>query len=609
MAGLFKLSVLFGTLLWIFIAAIMHEKQSIGIEQNIGQFRIDSRNFAETISSLQSALQNLDSQKPETIEHAKASLISSRLAYKKIEYFLEYFFYTSSRIYNRAPKNEIEEPFLEYQELAGLQYIETLLFDTNPEKHKLIFEEQCALLSVASKDLNSLVYQFQGNDAQLLESVRIELVRIISLGITGFDAPSLKSGIEESAVAMQTIQNVLSPYIQNKNYKADSLIFFLNTSVKYLNKKADFDSFDRLQFLTESALPLQKYLGKFIRDNNLEVNKYGVLNYNSEHIFSRNAFRMQSFPGQKRHISKDEIELGKKLFSEKALSGNGSKSCVSCHNPDLYFSDGLAKSVAFDPASTVKRNSPTLLYAGFQHSQFWDGRGKSLEDQIETVMKDPLEMNGKSETALYRLNDDKRYKRMFKKAFTKKKGDRITEKEVYTAIAAYISTLNPSNSPFDQYLSGNKAVLSDNERAGFNLFMGKAQCGTCHFAPLFNGLVPPFYTLTEFEILGTTKSDDLTKPERDPDEGRYAFRPIKFYKSAFKTPTVRNVAKTGPYMHNGSFKTLENVIEFYDQGGGVGLGLVLPSQTLSSAKLDLTEKEKKNIIEFLNALTDDLKNI
>ncbi len=134
--------------------------------------------------------------------------------------------------------------------------------------------------------------------------------------------------------------------------------------------------------------------------------------------------------------------------------------------------------------------------------------------------------------------------------------------------------------------------------------MGKAQCGTCHFAPVFNGLIPPLYKRTELEVLGVTRNVDFTKPQLDTDSGRFASFPIIFYMGAFKTPTVRNVAKTAPYMHNGAFPTLEKVLDFYNKGGGEGLGLNVPTQTLSPKPLKLDSNEVRNIIEFLNSLTD-----
>ncbi|WP_229216653.1 cytochrome-c peroxidase [Dyadobacter sp. 3J3] len=591
------------------MTASFREKNDTCIPQILKQFRTDSKAFAASISTLDSALQQINSAKPQTITNAKKVLISSRLAYKRIEYFLEYFFYTSSRIYNGAPKNEIEEPYLEYQELAGLQYIETMLFDSIPETHHAVFQEQTKLLSLSANDLNALLYKFGGTDKHILEAVRIEFVRIIALGITGFDAPLLKSGIEESLIALEASQEVLKPYLKKNKSDAANLVFYLDQSILYLKQNPDFDTFDRLEFLTTCMFPLQNHFEKWIQSAELKPDKKGVLNYDANNIFSKNALNAKAFSNQKQNASQAEIALGEKLFSETLLSGNGEKSCASCHNPDNYFMDGLPRSIGFDQKKFVKRNAPSLLYSKYQHSQFWDGRAKSLENQIENVVQDSLEMRGDIKEILSKLNIQKRYQKSFQKVFSKKQNEKITDKEIYRAIASYVETLNPFNSPFDQYMRGNRNSLTENQISGFNLFMGKAQCATCHFAPLFNGLIPPLYKLTEFEVLGTTKTDDLEKPENDPDDGRFQFRPIKFYKGAFKTPTVRNSAKTAPYMHNGAFQSLETLMEFYNQGGGAGMGLSVPSQTLSSAKLNLNEKEKNDIIAFLNALTDDLNDI
>jgi cytochrome c peroxidase len=167
-----------------------------------------------------------------------------------------------------------------------------------------------------------------------------------------------------------------------------------------------------------------------------------------------------------------------------------------------------------------------------------------------------------------------------------------------------METLSPFNSPFDKYIAGDKNALTKQQIRGFNLFMGKAQCGTCHYAPVFNGLIPPLYKRTEFEILGTTKNTDFKNPELDADSGRYTTFPTKYYMGAFKTPTVRNIARTAPYMHNGAFATLEQVLEFYNKGGGVGLGLNVPMQTLSPKPLQLDSSEVNDIISFLHSLTD-----
>ncbi|MCE6990018.1 cytochrome-c peroxidase [Dyadobacter sp. CY323] len=590
-------------------AAIYQQNESKVVSETISRFKSDSKNLSASLDILDHALSGIDNADEKSILHAKIAMADSRLAYKKLEYFMEYFFTTSSRIYNRAPKNEVEEPFLEWQAPAGFQYIEQMLFDTLPEDHRKDFRDQVRLLKLSSEDLPSLLYRFSGTEGQILESIRLQLIRIITLGVTGFDAPSLKTGIRESKVALETMQPTLLFYSKNKNRTTDSVAYFLEKSIHYLSLNTDFDTFNRMEFLTEHALPLQKHLGILIRSLNLEVNKSKILNYNAEHLFSRDAIHIHAVTGRKSAVSKDEIRLGKRLFFEKRLSGNGKRNCASCHNPDTYFSDSLVRSKGFRPNTVVRRNAPSLLYAGLQHNQFWDGRAKNLETQIGQVLKDPEEMHGNMPSILKKLNADKNYSAAFQMAFGKKKSGKIVEKDIYRAIASYIATLNPHNSPFDEYMAGNKKALTENQVAGFNLFMGKAQCGTCHFAPVFNGLVPPAYLLTEFEVLGTPGNDDLKKPITDLDRGRFALYPVSFYENAFKTPTVRNSSATAPYMHNGAFKTLENVIEFYNVGGGEGIGMDVKNQTLSSAHLNLTDTEKINLVAFLEALTDDISKL
>ena len=178
-------------------------------------------------------------------------------------------------------------------------------------------------------------------------------------------------------------------------------------------------------------------------------------------------------------------------------------------------------------------------------------------------------------------------------------------KKIATAIAAYERSLPVMTSSFDAYMAGNKKALRGNAVQGFNLFMGKAQCGTCHFAPLFNSLLPPTYNRTELESLGMTTSANFKRPLPDTDSGRYGVFPIEFYIGTFKTPTIRNSAKTAPYMHNGAFQTLEQVIEFYNKGGGAGLGLYSRYQTLPEKPLNLTTREKASLIAFLHSLTDE----
>jgi cytochrome c peroxidase len=168
----------------------------------------------------------------------------------------------------------------------------------------------------------------------------------------------------------------------------------------------------------------------------------------------------------------------------------------------------------------------------------------------------------------------------------------------------YIRSLARWNSPFDRYARGETDALDPAARRGFNLFMGKAACATCHFPPAFNGVVPPRYIETESEVLGVPEKFPATPLVLDPDPGRGIVHLNPIFQNAFKTPTVRNVALTAPYMHNGSMETLEDVMDFYNAGGGAGLGLDVPNQTLPTDSLGLTRREMDDVIAFMKALTD-----
>jgi cytochrome c peroxidase len=161
----------------------------------------------------------------------------------------------------------------------------------------------------------------------------------------------------------------------------------------------------------------------------------------------------------------------------------------------------------------------------------------------------------------------------------------------------------PFNAKIDQYFKG-KGSLNASEQNGFNLFAGKAKCATCHFIPVYNGTIPPWFNNTESEVIGVPSSIKWAKAVVDGDVGRYTINQLEQLKYAFKTPTVRNVEKTGPYMHNGVYNTLEEVIKFYELGGGNGIGMNLEYQTLPFDNLQLTSKEKVDLISFMLALTD-----
>ncbi|WP_442588273.1 cytochrome c peroxidase [Pedobacter sp. AW31-3R] len=579
--------------------------ESIGLDQAIHNFKEGTASFRQSSLELTNAVSLLDRKDSITVLRARQALAKSRMGYKRIEFFMDYFFESSAMVYNRPAKVEVDEPYMEYQEPSGFQVIEALLFDEDPVAHKTEVIEQADLISSSAADLNSLLYAFKGTDKEMLESIRLELVKVITLSITGYDAPELKTGIAESYQSLSAVQQILEPYLDAYPKEKDKLSSTLQATLAYLQLNADFDRFDRMEFLTRFALPLQEQLGGFINRTALGINHKSALNYNAKHMFSPDILSEESFLGENQ-TSKLKVALGKKLFLEKALSGNMKRNCASCHQPSQYFSDGLKTSLAFDDQSFVQRNAPTLLYAGFQYAQFWDGRVKTLPEQILAVIANPMEMNGVHQVVIDSLKNNSTYVKEFQEAFPGSVSAPVTIAHLSESLAAYVSSLAPRTSAFDRYMAGDQKAMNGEQVKGFNLFMGKGQCGSCHFAPLFNGLIPPFYKRTEYEILGTPANDDFEHLQQDTDKGRFGFFPIHFYDGAFKTPTVRNVEKTAPYMHNGVFKDLEKVVEFYNQGGGVGLHLDVPQQTLSAKPLHLSKEEVQQIVLFMHSLTDQL---
>jgi cytochrome c peroxidase len=580
-------------------AGINFSKDDIGASATVAYFSARIDPFANSSNDLLQAIKNINTDSTSVLK-ARAALLHCRLRYKSISFFTSYFFPSETAMYNAAPKYEVEEPELELVEPMGLQQIEALLFEDDAYNKKDEILAQAEALHSSVADLKTLLYQFKATDAQVLESLRIELIQIIALYISGYDAPLLKSGISEALESSKSMEMVLKPYLSINENGSKLLAEKLHQSIVYLQSHQDFDSFDRMEYLVTYALPLQELLAQFTKGLALELNTSAYVNGSAKNMFSQNFLNTWDSVPPKERI--ELAALGKKLFFDAALSGNGNVSCATCHKPEQYFTDGKITSASIQKDSILKRNTPSLLYASFQHTQFWDGRSKTMTAQIKDVLYNPLEMNGNADAIGKHLKTAPQYKKHFGYQDNKKNDFYIDQSA--KAIAAFLANLQPLNSPFDRYIAGDKNAMKREQIQGFNLFMGKAQCGTCHFVPYFNSLVPPYYDRSEVEVLGTTRDDDFNHPVADTDPGRYSLFKIHYYQQAFKTPTVRNAEKTGPYMHNGNFKTLENVIEFYNKGGAIGLGLKTPDQTLSSRPLNLTKAESEAIVQFINSLSD-----
>jgi cytochrome c peroxidase len=300
----------------------------------------------------------------------------------------------------------------------------------------------------------------------------------------------------------------------------------------------------------------------------------------------------------------EKVELGRLLFFDPILSDDNTLSCAHCHHPHLGFSDGQPRSRGRGGAGAgrertggieLTRGAPSLWNTVYNHRQFWDGRAAHLEEQARMVITTPEEVNADPAELVRELKAIPEYRALFDKAFGGKDGESITFKNVTYAIAAFQRTLVSFNSRFDRYAAGDGSALSPQEKRGLKLFLSpKTRCNECHGIPTFAN--------RDFKVIGVPNPKDgpadVAKPEAERGRGGGP-------NGAFKIPTLRNIALTAPYMHNGVFETLEEVLDFYAGGGGRGLGLDVPLQDDKIRKFTLTPQEKADLIAFLLALTDE----
>jgi cytochrome c peroxidase len=304
----------------------------------------------------------------------------------------------------------------------------------------------------------------------------------------------------------------------------------------------------------------------------------------------------------------EKIELGKKLFFDRRLSGDGTMSCVTCHAPEMAFSDGQEISFSY-PTTRNWRNAPTLINIGYLRNIFHDGRASSLEQQALFPVMSSFEMNLNHDYMEEKLRIVPEYVEAFNKIF----GGDITRERVAMAIAAFERSLVSANVPLDKYLKGDETVLSDDAKKGLEIFTGKGNCIDCHNGQILSD--EKFHALAVPENPQHLKDERITATRRfvakmnnypdyktlNEDLGRYLITKNPKDRKAFRTPTLREIGKTAPYMHNGIFATLEEVIDFFDNGGS--------KENTALKPLGLSKEEKRQLKVFLvEALSgDDIK--
>ncbi|UQD57632.1 cytochrome-c peroxidase [Flavobacterium sp. K5-23] len=579
--------------LFLLIFLFSCQKKEKSQEINI-LFKADIQHLIQDVDQLQTAI--VTNQSPLKLQ---SQFLKTHQNYKGIEMLTEYYFPSVAKAVNGPAIPEFEENDGKVIAPEGFQVIEELLFPVYEKQSKDELLKQIGILNANLKRIQKTAATNTLTDAHVFDAMRLEVFRIMTLGITGFDSPIAKNSIAEAIPALQSIQKYFKVYAENKKDRTATLVLkTIEDGIKSLKRNTDFDSFDRASFILNTANPLSRSLYQAQMKLGIPVFKeVRGLRTTAQTLFDKEVFDPEAFSGFPDYkTTPEKIALGKLLFKDPVLSGDNSRSCASCHHADKAFTDGMEKAVSFDGNAFVERNTPTLKNIAFQRAFFADSKVNYLEDQAVAVITNKQEMHGDMEAAALKIKTNKDYVARFKNAFP---ANGINAFAIKNALGSYIRSLSNYDSKFDRYMRGELTFTAD-EKAGFNLFSGKAKCASCHFIPLINGTVPPHFDRSESEVLGVPNKNNVL----DVDLGKYAITKAAIHKYSFKTPTIRNVELTAPYMHNGVFKTLEEVIDFYNEAGGEGLGFKLDNQTLPTDKLNLTSLEKKQLTVFMRTLTD-----
>jgi len=300
-----------------------------------------------------------------------------------------------------------------------------------------------------------------------------------------------------------------------------------------------------------------------------------------------------ALPPHRDGFTPQQIDLGRYLFFDPLLSGDGTLSCASCHRPDRGLADGRPRSIGIH-GEDAGRAAPTLWNVAFLQRFFWDARANSLEAQAAGPLYSPREMGNEPSRLVASLNRNATYRRLFREAFPREAAGPVTERQVYTALAAFQTSLISLNSRYDRYVHGYAEALTPREIEGLNVFRSfVARCSECH--------TPPLFTNEQIAVIGAPE------PRGRPfDVGAEATFGSPKLKGGFKVPTLRNVTRTAPYMHSGAFDQLRDAVEFYNKGRGHAV----PKDMRLYLHWHITEPhltavEIDRVVDFLGALTDE----
>lgn len=558
------------------------------------------------------------SQESSLNEIRKAHL-ETREIYKTFEYLIAHFDNPSvKQHFNGAPLPvvQFEKGNVVVVDPVGLQVLDELVFSDQMDINEV--KDLIGLMRQTVDKINHFESNRYIDESHILRAMREQLIRIVSLGLSGYDTPGSLHAIKEAEVSLSQMLisfKYFSVFVDDDNDTIfKEVVSAFEKCISFLKKEKNFDSLDRLLFIKEYLNPLSALLLVFHDISKIpflheEYAQENGLNEKALHMFDPNLFNSYAYAGFKVNQDNDALrQLGATLFYDEYLSLDGAMSCATCHDPKHAFTDNRQLSISNHITESTQRNTPSLINSIYSQRYFYDLRAQKLDEQIIQVFSNPNEFHADFDIISDKLTQSPGYKTMFSNAFpnSDNKESIISRSRIITAMSSYVNSIRSLNSEFDLYMRGEIDAVKKSVKQGFNLFMGKAACGTCHFAPLFSGLVPPDFDENETEILGVPIS--VIDNTLDDDIGRigngWKHELADHYQYSFKTVTVRNVEKTAPYMHNGIYDTLEEVLDFYNHGGGAGMGIDVPNQTLSPDSLHLNKIEMQQIIDFMISLTD-----
>jgi len=575
--------------------------------QSVAVWRSHIDTLALRVTELDSAAMALTTVAD--VPRAQRAFVNARRAFKLAELALEYYTPSTAKEMNGPALPEVDEE--EGPEAVfpptGFQVIEERLYGDDPiGEREAIMRETSTLRPLVTRAQTMMGAQ-HASDAHVWDAVKLELARIATLGITGFDSPVAGHSLAEADAALEGVMRTLAPYRDADSTwrRVDSLVADTRAMLMATSNR---DAFDHFTFLAKRLIPLSHTMqsARLAMAIGLPA-EARAFRMEAATVFDSAAFDVMGFaPLDAKPGTPAQVALGARLFHDTKLSGDSKRACSSCHLPEKAFTDGLTANTARGGAP-LARNTPTVINSGLQVGSFADLRTTYLEDQVTDVVENVDEMHGNLASIAARLATDTSLVAQFRTAYagTPMRADSaITAAQIRTALAVYQRSLTRLNSPVDRALRGDVGALSEEERNGFNVFVGKGKCATCHFIPLTNGTVPPMYRKSELEVLGTPSRAVTANATVDPDVGRYRLSRAVPHRYAFRTPSIRNAALTAPYMHNGVYGTLEAVVDFYNRGGGAGIGIELDNQTLPPDPLRLSRGEQRALVSFMKALTD-----